>query len=92
MTAYRFDDDGESEDIDIALEEREIQSDQATETKNSLEVREIIDPKPPAVKEGNVIAIHEVKEKTVLKTKCQLIQEEIENGEKILSIIPRYIL
>ncbi|XP_026314824.1 neurogenic locus notch homolog protein 3-like isoform X2 [Hyposmocoma kahamanoa] len=80
MTAYRFDDDGESEEIDIALEEREIQSDQPTETKNSLEVREIIDPKPTAVKEGTVIVVNEVKEKTILKTKCQLMQEEIENG------------
>lgn len=86
MTAYRFDDDDvESEEVDIALEDREIQSDQATETKDSVEIKEIIEPKLTAVKEEKAIVINEIEAKTVFKTKCQLMQEEIENGEKVQS-------
>lgn len=89
MTAYRgdeFDDDDEDDDFELEAEVREDESlDNILEhTKDSDEpvlVSEVVEPKAAdttRILEKNL----EVNlDKFVFKTKCQLMQEEIENGK-----------
>lgn len=87
MTAYRvdeFDDDlDDDEDIDLESEGREEESlDKILEQKDEpVLVSEVIEPKQADTTRRLEKPLEVNTEKILFKTKCQMMQEEIENGK-----------
>lgn len=86
MTAYRgedFDDeDDEDEDIDLEAEGREEESleKMLIQKDEPVLVSEIVEPKPADSTRRVEKPLEVSTEKISFKTKCQMIQEEIDNG------------
>ncbi|CAG9789094.1 unnamed protein product [Diatraea saccharalis] len=86
MTAYRMDDfnyDDEEMDIDLEPEAREPAIDTSTDKEKVLNddatiLSEVVEPKVIEVTKNTEVEIKT--EKSVFKTKCQLMQDESENG------------
>ncbi|XP_049878032.1 uncharacterized protein LOC126375196 isoform X2 [Pectinophora gossypiella] len=85
MTAYRvdeFEEDDEELDLDLDSEAREIQgsSSEVPNKEDTIVVGEVVEPKPADTTRRIEKPLEVSAEKIVFKTKCQLMQEEIENG------------
>lgn len=86
MTAYRVDDFEEEEDFDsseLEPEHRGIGDTDSAEISSSEDrslLSEVVEPKLAETTRRKSIPIEVVTEKMNFKTKCQLMQEEIDNG------------
>ncbi|CAH2094330.1 unnamed protein product [Euphydryas editha] len=86
MTAYRVEDFEEDEDFDSAELEPEHRgisdtiSAEASSSEDSYLLSEVVEPKPAETTRRKSIPIEVITEKINFKTKCQLMQEEIDNG------------
>ncbi|KAJ8713853.1 hypothetical protein PYW08_007473 [Mythimna loreyi] len=88
MTAYRvdeFDDDDEDDDFELETEVREDESlDKVLQEARDLDepamVSEVVEPKPADTTRRLEKNLEVNVDKIVFRTKCQMMQEEIENG------------
>ncbi|XP_064073911.1 uncharacterized protein LOC113401222 [Vanessa tameamea] len=86
MTAYRVDDFEEEEDFDSIELEREHRAEsgplsaEVSSNEDSSLLSEVIEPKPAETTRRKLIPVEVVTERVNFKTKCQLMQEEIDNG------------
>lgn len=84
MTTYRIDDFDEDEDFDsleVEVEHRagELVSTEMSSSEDSSVLAEVVEPRLVETTRRKTIPI-EITEKRNYKTKCQLLQEEIDNG------------
>lgn len=87
MTTYRVDEFNEDEDIDNI----EFEAEGREDPENSLESRETKEDSTPFISEvieprtadttRRIEKPIQIETKTTFKTKCQLMQEEVENGK-----------
>ncbi|XP_050354071.1 uncharacterized protein LOC126775931 isoform X2 [Nymphalis io] len=86
MTAYRVDDFEEEEDFDSIELEREHRGDsehlsaEVSSNEDSSLLSEVVEPKLAETTKRKLIPVEVVTDRVNFKTKCQLMQEEIDNG------------